>query len=204
MSFADYTSLQTSIGSWMHRSDLGTVAPDLITLFEADFNNDSSNHCRQMEQETSITATSGYLITPTDWLAWRQIKGTNNGIDFQVPTSPLEISTDRTAGESNSPSRYAVVVGSKTYLKPSIAGTFATVYVSQLPALSSSNTSNWLLAKYPNLYLWGSLAFAASFQSDQLVTLWKQHYQDALGNFRRDIRRSRFGTVPTMLPDQIA
>ena len=67
MSLADYTSLKAAIASdWLHRSDLSTAIVDYITLFETEFNSEVRH--REMEAQTVLASTAGYLLHPTNWL----------------------------------------------------------------------------------------------------------------------------------------
>jgi hypothetical protein len=46
-------------------------------------------------------------------------------------------------------------------------------YYARIPALSVSNTSNWLLLKSPDLYLYSALAASAPFlKDDERIAVW--------------------------------
>jgi hypothetical protein len=202
MSLADFTGLKSSLGDWLHRGDQTAVATDLISLFEAEFNNDV--RVRSMETETSITSTSGYLVHPTDWVQWKSLKQSYNGYAANIPFATDEVATLKTVGVNAAPSLYASVIGSKTYLFPPQNGlTVSAVYYAKVPALSTSNTSNWLLTKYPNLYLYGCLSQAEAYNiNDGRIPGWKSLYADGLAKLERDSQRARYGnTVLVMRPD---
>jgi hypothetical protein len=202
MSLADWTGLKSSLGDWLHRGDQTAIAGDLISLFEAEFNNDV--RVRSMETETSITSTSGYLVHPVDWVSWKSIKQTYGGITANLPFVSDEIATEKTLADNSSPAKYASVIGSKTYVYPAQNGSiYPTVYYAKLAALSASQTSNWLLAKYPNLYLYGCLSQAEAYNlNDPRMPMWKQFYGDGMEKLLRDSAKARFGnTVLTMRPD---
>lgn len=59
------------------------------------------------------------------------------------------------------------IVGSNLYIYPSTGNSIGLLYYQKIPALSSTNTTNWLLAKSPNLYLRATLAWAAEFIKDK-------------------------------------
>ncbi len=55
------------------------------------------------------------------------------------------------------------------------------IYYGKIPALSNQNTSNWLLVKAPDLYLYGSLVHAAPYLlDDQRVGLFANMYNSRL------------------------
>ena len=199
MSFADYTSLKAAIASdWMHRADLTTVAADFIALFESDFNTEM--RVRQMETETTLTSTSGYLQHPTNWLSWKEIRGTNGGVAYELEPVSDEVARRRTAGDSP-PARMFKVKGLKTYLFPAASGVaFDTTFYQ---GVGLTNGANWLLAAYPGAYLYGSLlqAVAYGFQ-DNRIPLWQQAYEQIKDRIKKDSRKAEWsGQALRMAPD---
>lgn len=59
------------------------------------------------------------------------------------------------------------IIGSSLYIYPATGNSIGLIYYQKIPALSASNTTNWLLAKLPNLYLRATLAWAAEFVKDK-------------------------------------
>jgi hypothetical protein len=199
MSFADLTALKAAIASdWLHRADLTTAIGDFVALFESDFN--STVRARQMEQQTSITSTTGYLTHPTNWLGWKIIKGTSGGVAYTLEPVTDEVAIQRTAGDSV-PARLYKVTGDKTYLYPAASGVvFPTTYYE---GVGLSAGTNWLLTKYPAAYLYGSLLQAtAAISDDPRIPLWVQAYERVLSNIRADSQRSEWsGQALRMNPD---
>jgi hypothetical protein len=55
------------------------------------------------------------------------------------------------------------------------------LYLAKIPALSDSNTSNWLLSEAPDVYLYGSLVHSAPYlQEDDRLGVWAQLYGAAV------------------------
>jgi hypothetical protein len=176
MSITDYSSLQSSIASWIARSDLTSVIPDFITLFEADVNR--GLRVRQMMVTQSTTPSSGRFGLPSDYLSWVRVtwKGTQN-IDLEyvhpsylqshfpdTPTSQPCIFTVEGSTDNNGLVR----------TMPIDASPIDFVYYQKITALSTSNTSNWLLAAHPDLYLAGALVRANVFAKDyDTAAVWK-------------------------------
>jgi len=69
------------------------------------------------------------------------------------------------------PLYYAVVGGNMLVCPVSAAGgTYKLSYYQEIPALSGSNTSNWLLAHHPDIYLYTALMHAAPYMADDART----------------------------------
>lgn len=67
------------------------------------------------------------------------------------------------------------------------------VYYSKIPALSSTNTTNWLLTAHPDAYLYGCLMEAAVRVKDpQAATGYGQLFSDALAAVRRNSNHNKF------------
>ena len=72
------------------------------------------------------------------------------------------------------------------------------VYFAKIPALSDSATSNWLLERHYDLYLYGSLVQAALYLKDD-PTAWATLFDSALAEIEVEDVRSQFhGTTPQM------
>lgn len=198
MSLADYTALKTAVATdWLHRTDLTSQAADFIALFESDFN--SSMRVRQMEAQTSVTSTAGYLLHPANWLGWKEVRGTVGSVPYELNPVSDEIAVARTAGVSGI-SRYYKPTGSRTYLYPSTGGTFAAKYYEGVGLTSGTN---WLLTAYPGAYLYGSLLQATAFIGDDpRIPLWQAMYADIMGKIAKDSKRTEYGgQVLRMNPD---
>ncbi len=183
MSFADLTSLKTAIANdWLHRSDLTTAIGDYVSLFESDFN--SAVRVRQMEAETSQISTAGYLLHPTNWLSWKEIRGTSGGNQYQLKPASDEVALPLTVLDS-SPAKFYKVKGSRTYLYPGVnTVTFPATYYE---GVALTGGTNWLLTRYPAAYLYGSLLqAAAAIVDDGRVPLWNQAYEQVLSRIRKD------------------
>jgi hypothetical protein len=67
-------------------------------------------------------------------------------------------------------------------------------YISELPALSDSNTSNWLLEHYPDAYLYGSLIHSAPYlKDDARLQVWAALYQSAIDAINAESEKAKFG-----------
>lgn len=203
MSLADWTGLTASIGSWLHRADHTSIAPDLISLAEQDFNDEVL--ARQMETQTSLTITAGYLPHPSDWLEWKLVEVTTNNGTHRVSPETEENASDNQVGVTSAEPYQFVVRGDKTYIRPppdSSSYTYPTVYFAKVPALSASQTTNWLLTRYPGAYLYGALAHAKAFLEDEVWQYFNDQAQKMRDKINLRSRRSGKGRQAlTMKPD---
>jgi len=171
VSITNYTELQSAIAAWMIRSDLTSVIPDFIALFEATANR--RLRVRQQETATSLTPSSGTATLPTDYLAWRRMTwngATARELEYvhptylraMYPTAPSDIP------------RMWTVEGSSVLVRPVDDTALSFLYYAKVPALSGSATTNWLLTAHPDLYLFGSLVEAQAYVIDpEKAALWK-------------------------------
>jgi hypothetical protein len=156
MALDTYTGLKTAIQTWLARADLSGDVDDMIDLFEAWANRNL--RMPQMEQEATATA-SEYISLPIDFLELRDIQwqgSPRSELEYMTPTSADIYDT---SGSPSTPKFYTLV-GDQIRLIPSPSDTTVNVridYWKKVPALSASNTSNWMLALYPDAYLYGSL-----------------------------------------------
>jgi hypothetical protein len=73
------------------------------------------------------------------------------------------------------------------------------VFYSKIPALSDSNTTNWLLTASPDIYLYGSLMQSAPYlRDDDRVGIWASLYQKAIDDLNISNERTRGQTSVKM------
>ena len=71
-------------------------------------------------------------------------------------------------------------------------------YWQRLPALTDMNTTNWLLTRQYNAYLYGSaLHYVARGKDIELLPLWSEFYNDAMRELKETDRRAPKGPTRT-------
>lgn len=164
-----YSELKAEITSWSWgRTDIAAKADLIIDMVEADLNNGVlgldgsfvSLRTREMEAEDDLTPDSdGQATLPTDYLEFRQVVSLNS------PRRDLKLISLAKADEfyadrvSDLPDHFTII-GSTIQVLPISTTDIRLHYYQKIPALSSSNTTNWLLTKAPNVYLYGCLRHA--------------------------------------------
>ena len=186
MALSTYAELKTSIGDWLNRSDLTSVIPDFISLAEAQV--ERTLRTRQMIVRANASFDAQYGAVPSDFLETKSLKLTSTN-----PQTPLEFlsidALDSKAAEytASGKPRFFGVVGGQFRIVPTPDSNYTTelTYYAKLSKLSSSNTSNWLLASSPDIYLYGSLLQAAPYlQDDARIQTWATLYERALNDLQ--------------------
>jgi hypothetical protein len=200
MALSTYSELKTSIADWLNRSDLTSAIADFITLTEAEFNR--TVRVRQMITRANATIDSEYTQLPSDFLEMENLV-----LLLTTPTK-LEYLSDEQADDyftryfsaAGTP-RYYTIVGDTFKVVPS-PGTDTTqaqmTYYSKIAALSDTNTSNWLLTKHPDLYLYGALLQSAPYlQDDNRIVVWNSAYERGITSMKLEQERANYsGTTP--------
>jgi hypothetical protein len=192
VSLTTYAGVIASISSWMVRSDISGTADDFIDLFEAW----ASRNLRtpDMEAEATTPATE-YIALPTDFLQLRDIQWQGSPRRQLAYVTPEYADMYDTSGSSGTPQFYTIV-GNQIRLVPAPdASTDVRIsYWQRIPALDGSNTSNWLLEKYPDAYIYGSLIHARVFVQDPAIAaFFKQGYDTVMGEIAAAGKKSNVG-----------
>ena len=195
MAITTYAELQSTITDFLNRDDLAAVAPTFISMAEANLSRDI-RHWRQEKRSTAEIDTQ-YSAIPADFL---------EAVRFYITsgdTRPLELISqaemlDRKYNNLNTsgqPAYYAITAGEiEVYPVPDGTYTAELYYMANLPALSDSNTSNWLLQYYPDAYLYGSLIHSAPYlKDDARLQVWAALYQSAIDGINAESEKSKFG-----------
>lgn len=185
MALDSYTNLKLELAAWTARADLSVTSGGLdtyIDMAESWFNRNLRVQ-QMVTVKNPLTVDSGGQIThPGDWRAWKQVAVMNTPIAvLPVVSESAALLADNT-NAAGFP-RKVIVRGtaSQVWPAPNGAYTYRGIYYAAIPALGSTQASNWLLAAYPEAYLFGSLLFGyAYFQGDERLPLWRQAWQQVL------------------------
>jgi hypothetical protein len=193
-----YAGLKSTIADYLNRDDLTSVIPTFIKLAESKFNR--KLRVRQMVKRAQATIETTFFAPPADWLESKE---------FQLNTNPitkLEFITESYANSLRA-SRYSAagkpqyytVVGSQLEFIPTPDTEYEgeLTYYAKIPALSDSNTSNWLLTYAPDLYLYGALIEAEPYlKNDERVGLWGELYLRVVADIEVADERASVASTP--------
>ena len=193
MALADYDDLVLAVGAWMRRSGNATftaLIPDFIALFEADLNR--VLRTREQEVTATIPMTSGVGSLPTGWLEFQSVLW--NGADpcILTPKPRSALVAMYPDNETGYPQHYCTNALT-IEVRPLSDESLVTVYYAKVSPLTSTVTTNWLMTKAPDAYLFGCLAEANGYieEVDKAV-LWKQRSMKVLDDLGL-LDRDRFG-----------
>lgn len=161
MSITNYSELQTSVTNWLSRTnDTNLIAlfPDCITLAESKFNR--VLRTRDMETSASLVPASGIVTIPADFLEMRRIYiDTDTPIELEyLPPEQFYVKYPILINSSIRPSRYYTIEGASIILSDKVTSNNVKIlYYAKIPALTISNTTNWLLTGHPDIYLYATL-----------------------------------------------
>jgi hypothetical protein len=171
----NYATLQSAIADYLNRADLTAQIQTFIQFAEADLN----TRLRSREMIVNATATSDgqFVALPPDWLEAinMMIVGGQSPLRYITPD---EADTIIKAQTFTSTRFYSMTTGIIELVPPAVDDiTIDMVYYGKIPALSTANTTNWLLTKAPDVYLYGALTHAAPFlMDDQRMGVFSQIY----------------------------
>lgn len=190
-----YAGLKTSVADFLNRADLTATIPDYILLAEAQLNR--RLRVSDMITSTTLTISTANTALPSDFLGM---------VSFELPAGsggplryvkPEELRAMRqTAYASTGVPIVWSVAGLKLETAPAPGQAYicTMLYFAQLPALTNSNTSNWLLTKHPDLYLYGALLQSAPYlKDDSRVNVWGGLYEKAIQDLVISDGRTSFG-----------
>lgn len=184
MPITNYTELKAAVANWQHRTVGSFTAriPEFVALFEGSAN--ATIRLRENEIESVLTATpaTSFIALPADYQAPVSLKiaATQRRLIFEAP--------DRLPWRpSQGPSQHWTIKDSRLQTEHDADQAYAYAFrYHRTFALSEATATNALLARYPNVYLYGTLLEAAPFVRDlALIGLWQARYDRARAELER-------------------
>jgi len=185
-----YADLQTAASNWLQNTNLLARIPDFISLAEARFR----RKLEDLDQDTAatISLTDGVGTLPDNFGGLKSVTDSTIGrLEYVSPSQFADY-----AATTGNPVVFTII-GNQIKTLPAGSGTVGIVYKLGLPALTTDNTSNWLLARAPDIYLYGTLLQAEFYGwNDERLPLIKAALDEALGELNVDSDRRRIGAAP--------
>lgn len=203
---ASYADLQAAISEWLGRSGdtaLAGRADEFIGLFEAEFVLDPEMRTFDMEEvDTTPISDTDPIALPDGYLEMKRLRVVDadglpvRKLNYVTPDRAAEIDETQRAGNA---CNYTVLAGQVVFAPQALAPVddyLEMAYYAFAP-LSVSNTSNWLLTKYTNIYLYGSLMQAAAYIDDKdTVNFWSGAYNTAIAKLGLSDKKRHQGAGP--------
>lgn len=197
-----YQGLLDEILAWINRPEVEQAAPSFVSFGEAWLNR--TLRAQGMVRRAKTPLAGQYIPLPSDFLEARnvQVNAGTAGVRRLLPATLDIADTIRinTAPGASQEATHYVVVGDAMEVVPIQTGSpdIEMAYYARIPALSPSNTSNWLLLQHPELYLYASLAHASAFLADDdaRVPMWRQSADRMAQELNQADTRRLYGEGP--------
>lgn len=205
MAINTYNTLVAAIAEWLARDDLTARIPDFVTLTEAKINR-ILLHPRMETRDTltvdTLLSNPEFLDLPTDFQTMRSVRLSGVagkprlGFLTQTQMEDYRYSIDNV---SDRPAFFSIV-GDQMELAATPNEDFDVeiVYRANVPAITSTNQTNWLLTLAPDLYLYGSLLEAAPYaKNDARISVWASGFQTTIDQLNTHGDRQSFDSGPS-------
>jgi len=191
----NYTTLLEAIADWVDSPEVEQIADQMVQFVEADLN--SRLRCREMIIRARATSSAEYVQLPSDWA---------EGINLQIigGSSPMRyVTLDESdivkKAQNYTATQFYSLMNGAIELVPAPANDveIEMVYYGKIPALTSVNTTNWLLTKAPDIYLYGALTHAAPFlKNDARIQTFGQIYLARVESLQEEAQKSMHSGSP--------
>lgn len=206
MAINNYGSLKTELSSYMFNQRFTPRYDTATTLFEAAANR--RLRVRPMEAVASLTTTLGEVALPADYLVWRTVRPT---FATSSPVTPIfrppfdEIDYVHPAylpPVGRGFDRLFTIEGNTFKARPvdDRPGAYEFHYYQQIPTITTGdNASNWLLAAYSDVYLFGVLTeLGALMRNAEMAQLYKARRDEVLAEIIQLSALTTGATSPTV------
>jgi hypothetical protein len=155
---------------------------------------------RQMVKRATAAIDTQYFAFPSDFLQAKELQLNTNPITYldYVTQNQGDYSSANEYITVGKPVKYTII-GTQIQVipTPDTSYTGELTYYGKIPALSDSNTSNWLLAYAPDLYLYGALLEATPYlKDDERLATWSTLYANSLGDIEVADQRASVASTP--------
>lgn len=180
----EYSDLCTKVADWMHRTDLLSLMPTFVAMAEENMSADIQS--RSMDAKTTLTTVPSVstLPLPGDMVEMRRLQVVDSYNTVLKYVSPDQIGVDYDRNLQARPVEFTVIGGNIELAPiPDSAYSIELTYKQRVPALSRTNPSNWVLANWPSIYLFGTMIQACNYAMDfERQAVAQKMYQEAVNN----------------------
>ena len=190
MAFANYTDLKAVIADTAHRSDLTTPIIDFIALAEARLYDMLLMKDMESDESLTLTINVNYVALPTGFISpiefWLIVDSERVPLTAVLPQQLPYYS------DSAQPRLWAIDGANIRFECPSDSGYSAKLRCYKKSNLGGAVTTNYLLARRPDIYIAGSLVELYRYLGDAAkMQVWEQKFQQACSEFKKTENRNR-------------
>lgn len=195
MALDSYSGLKTTIAELLERDDLTDHIDDFIDLAEARHQRDI--RIRDMLTRAPLTIGARYVSVPSGYLQAETLRiltdaNSNDLGCFVVEHVNLDKMNRIRRTTTGQPTNFTVHAEIEFDRTPDQNYGGEIIYYAPLTALSDSNTTNALLTRAPDAYLYGALLASAPFLlHDERISVWAELYTSTRDRLNALDRRAR-------------
>lgn len=194
-----YANISTAIGTWEERTFTSAETDEFLLLAEAKANRRLARNWNRQASATITTDANGYATLPTGFLGLVSLKQDLTGTRPMTQVSWDSIDTLNPNADADRAVYYAIS-GTQLRVAPVCTDDFLATFDKKVAALSSGNTTNWLLALAPDYYLFaGQSAAAAKFKSYQEAALLQAQADNILDELVSQSNVAQFGNAEMVM-----
>jgi hypothetical protein len=185
-----YATLQASIASFLHRTDMTDIIKELIADAEIRIANDL--RIKAMEEAYSEAIASGSVALPSGFLEWKFLYVDGDSSQKLERRDEEWIYTNYPSRSSGGKPVFFAREGETLIFGPypDSAYTVKGRYYKKLDALSDSNTTNWFITNAPDLLRYAALCEAAIYiNNDARMAALESKYTMAKERIKNTERR---------------
>lgn len=175
MSLSTYSDLQSAVASWLARSDLTSIVPDLIRLGEIRIFREV--RCRDMETALNVTMSGGVAAVPADYLDLKNAYLDGNPVTRLKRTDAGQIYEQYPTRAADDKPGYIAREGSNFIFGPYPDSDYTLKGIYYAKPTSIQTTANTLFTNNPDLYLYAALCEASPYiHDDPRTAVWETKY----------------------------
>ena len=203
--FTTYATLQTTIASYLARTDLTVQIPEFIRLAENRLVRDL--RIRQMLKVATAETTAGKPVValPSDFIAMKDLHLQGNPPQTIKFLSTSNFFRNAQTAVSGLPTRYTLLGAEFQFAPiPDSKYTLQMVYFYQPEYLSDTVSSNLWLAETPDLLLYAALGEAEPYlMNDERLATWASMYDKGMIALRKSDSESEYPATPLTITNSI-
>lgn len=187
MALVTKADLRTRVADYLARpeADISTEFDAALAMFEDELNADPDVRVAEMETFATLMVTNSAAALPTDLIELRNVVGPNGDVSGSYYLSGLQLIFTDDDGDTDDASGISQVTVS---------------YYAKLPALVNDSDTNWLMQKYPHLYLYGVLSEMGIWLADaSMIQIMEGKKNQAFEKLRGGDRSRRWAGMASTI-----
>ena len=196
-----YDEIKTKVAEYLNRTDLTSQMDMFIDLTESDINKVIKH--QDLIKRANAVAETQYTQLPSDWsrVINVELNTSDHSTLLQQSTESLDLKRTSIDNVSGRPEYFAITDNAiELCPTPDTNYELQLTYYANIPELSSTNTTNVVSDKFPDVYIYGCCKHASIFlMEDERVGMFQTLFDKALEEVRLQQERASFG-VGSLIP----